>query len=72
MMMDKPTIEFVKESIYGWIGNLMRDLDAQGIEIEPKDVAIALEQVAYMIDQEPTKEDFDEFLRDLNDGRGNE
>lgn len=70
--MDKPTIEFVKESIYGWIGNLMRDLDAQGIEIQPKDVAIALEQVAYMIDQEPTKEEFDDFLRDLNDGRGNE
>jgi hypothetical protein len=70
----REVIEFLKENIYGWVGNLMRDLDAQGVEISPQDVASALEYVAYCIDvdSEPSPEDFDDFLRDLNDGRGSE
>jgi hypothetical protein len=62
--------EFIKEQVYGWVGNLMRDLDARGIQVDTDDVATALEQVAYMVHMEPTKEDYENFLRDLNDGRG--
>lgn len=68
--MDQRAVEFVKEQIYGWVGNLMRDMDAQGTPVEPEDIAEALEQVAYMVDAKPGQPDFDEFLRDLTDGLG--
>lgn len=70
--MNLPAIEFIKEQVYGWVGNLMRDLDAQGTPVELNEVAVALEQVAYMLDAEPSKEEYDDFLRQINDGRGTE
>lgn len=71
-MSNPQAIEFVKEQVYGWVGNLMRDLDAQGQPVSTNDIATALEQVAYMIHSDPTMEDFDNFLREINDGRGYE
>lgn len=71
-MSNKEAIEFIKEQVYGWVGNLLRDLDAQGAPVSTNDVATALEQVAYMVHSEPTTEDFENFLNDLNDGRGYE
>lgn len=70
--MSDEAMQFVRDTVYGWVGNLMRDMDAQGTPLDPKDIATALEQVAYEVDQQPTKEEFDDFLRDLNDGRGTE
>ena len=68
--MNQQAVEFIKSQIEAWIGNLMRDLDARGIEVSTNDVAIALEQVAYMVHSEPTTEDLNNFLREINDGRG--
>lgn len=70
--MSAQAIEFVKQSVFAWVGNLMRDMDAQGTPLNQQDIAAALKQVAYMVSQEPTKEEYDDFLRNLNDGRGNE
>lgn len=70
--MSNPTVKFMRETIYGWIGNLMRDLDAQGEPVSIEDVAEALDDVLQAIDTASIKADFDEFLRDLNDGRGHE
>lgn len=68
-MPNSEAVGFIKVQIEAWIGNLMRDLDARGVPVDTEDVAIALEQVAYMVHSEPTKEDFDNLLRDLNEGR---
>lgn len=70
--MNRDDVDFVRDQIYAWIGNLMRDADAQGYALDLMDVTVALEEVAFKLDQRPDAEDFDEFLRDLNDGRGNE
>lgn len=70
--MNKEAIEFVKEQVFGWIGNLMRDAEAKGYPLDPTDIASALEQVAWMVDARPTNEEFNEFLEELNDGRGRE
>lgn len=68
--MNEQAIGFIQEQVTAWIGNLMRDLDARGIRVDTEDVAIALERVAYAAHSEPTKEDLDNFLREINDGRG--
>jgi len=67
---NEQAIGFIQEQVTAWIGNLMRDLDARGIRVDTEDVAIALERVAYAAHSEPTKEDLDNFLREINDGRG--
>lgn len=68
--MNEQAIEFIQEQVTAWIGNLMRDLDSRGIEVSTEDVATALERVAHAAHSEPTKEDLDNFLREINDGRG--
>ena len=54
-------VDFVRDTIYGWIGNLMRDLDAQGIELTVDEVA---EAVGYIYDDltvEP--KDYDDLVK---------
>lgn len=71
-MSDRDTVEFVRDLVYQWVGNLMRDADAQGAYIDINDVATALDEVVGMLNETPVDADFEEFLRDLNDGRGTE
>lgn len=68
--MNEQAIDFIKTQVEAWIGNLLRDLDARGIQVDTEDVAIALERVAYAAHSEPTTEDLNNFLREINDGRG--
>jgi hypothetical protein len=67
-------IAFIKEQILGWIGNLMRDLDARGYPVSLEEVGTALSLVIDEVAEMDVEHDksFDDFLRDLNDGRGQE
>lgn len=67
--MDTEVMGFIYDNIYGWIGNLWRDLDAQGIEVDPMAVAWALRAVAEEIDPEDGTNDFDGFLAELEEER---
>lgn len=63
----------IKRILTGWIGNLMRNMDAEGEFVSVAAFSQALEDLACEID--PTrvnKDDYDNFLKDLNDGRGQE
>lgn len=65
-------IRFMKGQFLAWIGNIMRDADAQGDPIDVESVVVALEEVAEELANRPTDQDFNDFLADLNDGRGTE
>jgi len=70
--MNHDAIEFIWTNIHGWVGNLMRDLEAQGTEVSLEDVATALDRVSFEITNMPDAKGYDDFLRDVNDGRGDE
>jgi len=71
-MTDPKAIAFVKTTIYGWIGNLMRDMDAQGLPLSLEDISVALDEVSFDINQPvPNDREYEDFLRD-QDGRGQE
>ena len=56
-------INFFKNYFRGWMGNLMRDLDAQGMEVPLGMYANALQELADEINED-LHSDVDDFLRE--------
>jgi len=70
MKMTEPrAVAFVRENVQGWVGNLMRDMDAQSTPLDVDDVAKGLRQVAELLTTEFNADEFTEFLREQNEGR---
>lgn len=59
---------FIAGQITGWVGTLMRHLDAQGTPVEIEDVVLALKMVIDSINPTPGNDEFNDFLASLNEG----
>lgn len=65
-MTNHEAVEFMWTTIHQWVGNLMRDMEARGIELSLDDVANALDRVAFEITSLPEGDEYDDFLRGVD------
>lgn len=63
-------VAFVMEQLKGWIGNLARDIAAQGEVLEPEVVMDALLGICEEYDTLTDVPDFEGFLESINEEGG--